>query len=120
MSLLDEFERVAHHIDNALYFANNTHDAAQVLDAVLCGKAQFWPVGEASVIVTEVVDYPQKSICRIWLAGGNMDELIEAEKDICEWAKEQGCSGMEIIGRKGWEKQLREYRSTSVVLTKEL
>ena len=119
MSLLDEYERLAHHIDNALAYAGDTHTSAQVLDAILNGKAQFFSM-ENSAIVTEIVDYPQKSTCRIWLAGGDMDELIEAEKQICQWAKEQGCSGMEIIGRKGWERQLKDYSPASIVLTKEL
>lgn len=119
MSLLDEFERLAHHIDAALEYANHTHTITEVLDAILSHKAQFFSM-ENSVIVTEIVDYPQRSVCRIWLAGGDMDELMEAEKKVCEWAAENGCTGMEIIGRKGWERQLKDYKSASVVLTKEI
>ena len=119
MSLLDEFERLAHHIENALAYGGGTHTLTQVLDAIIAGKAQFFSM-ENSAIVTEIVDYPQKSTCRIWLAGGNMDELMEAEKQICQWAREQGCSGMEVVGRKGWERQLKEYTPASIILTKEL
>jgi len=54
------------------------------------------------------------------LAGGNMDELVEAEKKIVPWAKSHGCSGMEIIGRKGWERQLKDYNAASTVLIKEI
>lgn len=119
MSLLDEFERLAHHIDNALAYSNDSHTSIDVLDAIKTGNAQFFPL-QNSVIVTEIVDYPQKSVCRIWLAGGDMDELIEAEKKVCEWAKDIGCHGIEINGRKGWERQLKDYRASSVVLVKEL
>lgn len=119
MSLLDEFERLAHNIENALEYANDSHNALDVLDAVKSGKAQFFSIGD-SCVITEIVDYPQKSVCRIWLAGGNMDELLEAEKHIASLAKEHGCDGMEIIGRKGWQRVLKDYKPSAVVLVKDL
>ena len=119
MSLLDEYERLMHHIEAALGYAGNSHTALDVLDAIKRGKAQFFPY-ENSVIVTEIVDYPQRTSCRIWLAGGDMDELMEAEKEVADWAKGHGCDSMEIIGRKGWERQLNEYQATATLLTKEL
>ena len=119
MSSLDELERLAHHIEAALAYSGDTHSLVDVVDAIKDGSAQFFPL-ENSVIVTEVVDYPKKAVCRIWLAGGEMDELIEAEKSIVEWAKSHGCSGMEIIGRKGWERQLKDYNAASTVLIKEI
>ncbi len=118
-SLLDEFERLAHHIDAALGYTGGSHTSVDVLDAIKNGQAQFFPLAN-SVIVTEIIDYPQMSVCRIWLAGGEMEELLEAEKKIAEWARGLGCSGMEIIGRKGWERQLADYKASSVVLTKEI
>lgn len=118
-SSLDELERLAHHIEAALAYSGDTHSLVDVVDAIKDGSAQFFPL-ENSVIVTEVVDYPQKAVCRIWLAGGEMDELVEAEKSIVEWARSHGCSGMEIIGRKGWERQLKDYTAASTVLIKEI
>jgi hypothetical protein len=90
-----------------------------VWQAIQHQKAAFFPL-EKSAIVVEIVDYPQRISCRIWLAGGDMDELMEAEKNICVWARELGCSSMEIIGRKGWERQLSDYTASAVVLVKEL
>ena len=89
-----------------------------VMLAVSEGKAQFFPL-DKSAIVTEIVDYPQKAMCRIWLAGGDLDELLDAEAAICEWAKTLGCSGMEIIGRRGWSRTLKNYRESAVVLMKD-
>jgi hypothetical protein len=94
-------------------FERNRNQACAV------GEAQLHPL-EKSCIITEVVDYPSLTVCRIWLAGGDLDELVEAEKSIAVWAKAQGCDAMEINGRKGWQRQLKDYTATSVVLTKEL
>jgi len=118
-SSLDELERLAHHIEAALAYSGDTHSLLHVVDAIKDGSAQFFPL-ENSVIVTEIVDYPKRAVCRIWLAGGEMDELIEAEKSIVEWARSHGCDGMEIIGRKGWERQLKDYKPASTVLIKEI
>ena len=118
-SSLDELERLAHHIEAALAYSGDTHSLLHVVDAIKDGSAQFFPL-ENSVIVTEIVDYPKRAVCRIWLAGGEMDELIEAEKSIVEWARSHGCDGMEIIGRKGWERQLKDYKAASTVLIKEI
>jgi hypothetical protein len=118
-SSLDELERLAHHIEAALAYSGDTHSLLHVVDAIKDGSAQFFPL-ENSVIVTEIVDYPKRAVCRIWLAGGDMDELIEAEKSIVEWARSHGCDGMEIIGRKGWERQLKDYKPASTVLIKEI
>jgi len=118
-SSLDELERLAHHIEAALAYSGDTHSLIHVVDAIKDGSAQFFPL-ENSVIVTEIVDYPKRAVCRIWLAGGEMDELIEAEKSIVEWARSHGCDGMEIIGRKGWERQLKDYKPASTVLIKEI
>jgi hypothetical protein len=113
------WERCAQYIEAALGYAHDSHSLADVRQSVDEGTAQFFPF-EKSAIVTEIVDYPNRSVCRIWLAGGDMDELLEGEKIVSDWAKSLGCHGMEIIGRKGWQKVLKEYEPTSIVLVKEL
>ena len=118
-SLADEFERCADYIVAALEYAGHSHTLQDVWQAIANKQAAFFPL-EKSAIVVEIVDYPQRATCRIWLAGGDMEELIEAEKDICIWARERGCDSMEIIGRKGWERQLRDYKPTATVLVKDL
>ena len=118
-SSLDEWERCKPYIIGALEYANHSHGIDDVKRAIDIGNAQFHPL-ENSAIVTEIVDYPKKSVCRIWLAGGDLDELIHAERHIARWAKQIGCHAMEIIGRKGWQRKLDNYRTNSVVLVREL
>lgn len=118
-SLADEFERCADYIEAALVYAGHSHTLQDVWQAISHRQAAFFPY-EKSAIVVEIVDYPQRATCRIWLAGGDMDELLEAEKQVCEWAKTQGCTSMEIIGRKGWERVLKDYNPTATVLTKDM
>ncbi|REJ67655.1 MAG: hypothetical protein DWQ28_06665 [Proteobacteria bacterium] len=116
---VDQWARCSKYIEDALQYAGGTHTIQDVMVAVSEGKAQFFPL-DKSAIVTEIVDYPQKSVCRIWLAGGDLDELKDAEVAIAVWAKTHGCDGMEIIGRRGWSRTLSNYRQNSVVLTREI
>ena len=115
---VDQWARCSKYIEDALEYAGGSHTLQDVMLAVAEGKAQFFPL-DKSAIVTEIVDYPQKAMCRIWLAGGDLDELIDAEVAIAAWAKTQGCDGMEIIGRRGWSRKLESYRESAVVLMRD-
>lgn len=114
----DAWVRCRKYIEDALEYANGSHTIQDVMLAVSEGKAQFFPL-DKSAIVTEIVDYPQKAMCRIWLAGGDLDELVEAEVAIATWAKALGCDGMEIIGRRGWSRKLENYQQSAVVLMRD-
>jgi hypothetical protein len=118
-SSADEFERCADYIVAALEYAGHSHTLQDVWQAITNNRAAFFPL-EKSAIVVEIVDYPRRATCRIWLAGGEMEELIEAEKKVSIWARSQGCDSMEIIGRKGWERQLKDYQPTATILVKDL
>ena len=116
----DEWHRLRHHILAALEHAGETHSEHDVLDLLRRNQAQFWPA-DNSAMVTEIVGYPNGSHCRIWLAGGNYDELRELERDrLIPWARSQGCRRIELVGRKGWARRLEDYREVATVLAKEI
>ena len=120
MQLLDEFKKRRHLIQNALEYADNSHTPEDVWSAIEKKRAQLWPLPN-SVIVTEIISYPAGRTVRLWLAAGNMDELLEAEPFIAKWGKQNyGCKKVEIIGRKGWIKKLKDYQHKAVLLSKEI
>jgi len=86
-----------------------------VLQLIVEDRAQFWPLGE-SCAVTELVVYPGGTLCRIWLGAGDLDELRQVETMIRRWARQQGCLGLEIIGRDGWAKALDGYRKVATIM----
>lgn len=119
MSLSDDWNRCKGYIQDALEYADHSHTIDDVWEAIEGGYAAFFPL-EKSAIVVEIVKYPRRKSCRIWLAGGDLNELIDAEKKVADWAKTQGCDAMEIIGRHGWKKKLVDYRSVATVLAKDI
>lgn len=72
--------------------------------------------------LTDLVTYANGyRIARILMLGGECfkqwGHLIEG---IEEWAREEGCESIEVIGRQGWGRILPEYRPIEYVFSKEL
>ncbi len=118
MSFSANADRCRKWIVDALRYAHNSHTYEQVIDIVKRGDAQLWAFRD-SAIVTEIIDYPQRRTLRFWLAGGNLKTLLEVEPKIRKWSILYRCKAVEIIGRKGWEKVMKGYEPTAIVLVKE-
>tara|TARA_A200000113_G_scaffold220993_1_gene232078 strand:- start:540 stop:890 length:351 start_codon:yes stop_codon:yes gene_type:complete len=115
---LDDADRCKKWIVDALKYAHNSHTFEQVIEIVKRGDAQLWAF-EDSAIVTEIINYPQRRTLRFWLAGGNLETLLEVEPKIRKWSILYNCKAVEIIGRKGWGKVLKDYEPTATVFIKE-
>lgn len=83
-------------------------------------RMQFWPAPRGCA-VTEIVVYPKKRVLHVFLAGGEMDQILDMIDSAVEWSKAQGCTSMTIAGRHGWRRVLAEhgYRPVMTVLEKE-
>ena len=115
----DDWHRCKPYIEAALDHAHGTHTADDVLKIIVSGDAQFWPFADAA-IVTEIIRYPQKTVLRFWLAGGNLETLTKAEPEIIRWSRRWGCQGVEIFGRRGWVRALNGYKPTSTIMIKDI
>lgn len=109
---MTEWDRCKEWISWALDGTYAIEDVEAELEA---GRAQFWPL-ERSAAVTRIHDYPQASVLRIWLAGGDMQDLLANVWRLEEYAKETNCTAIEIEGRKGWERVMPDFELVSVIL----
>jgi len=121
MSLDAELERCRKWIEAALEYSGGTHDFDDIVEAVKLGAMQFWPAEDAAAI-TEIITFPKKKVLHIFLAGGNMDTIVDMNASAEYFAKMNGCSGLTIAGRKGWAKVLKEtgYSEAFVTLKKDI
>lgn len=117
--LTAELRRVRPMLLRALDQCGGTHDFDDVVYLIRRRLAHLWP-GERSVIVTEIIEAPNLRYCSIWLAGGDLTELLEMEKRVAAWAREQGCKRIIANGRGGWAKVLTDYRTAFISYEKEL
>lgn len=95
-------------LQQALDRAGNTHSVKDVREAVEQGQAQLW-CGNASVMVTEVYDYPQAKVLNVWLAAGALNEIITAGGQLDAFARHVGAGSIHLTGRRGWQKVLAPY-----------
>lgn len=120
----DYWPHIQPHIERALEYGWNTSD--EVLALIEVAQAQCWlAVDEGKVLgawVTRIEQSERGRFCLLWLAGGErLHEWLHLVGEHTEpWAKENGCTQMQMVGRKGWVKRLPDYKWTSIVLRKDL
>ena len=81
-------------------------EEAEVVADLASGMAQIWE-GEGAGLVTQCVAGLSGRSLHVWLAGGNLREIIALRPGVEAWARAQGCVRVTIDGRRGWAKVLR-------------
>jgi hypothetical protein len=81
---------------------------ADLVDDLMAGRAQIWP-GERSAVVTQCVVDDRGPCLHVWLAGGDLEEILAMRVGAEAWARAQGCRRMTIDGRQGWARRLRAH-----------
>ena len=116
---MNELERCRVWIEAALEYSGGTHLYEDIVEAVIEGRMQLWPA-KNSCWVTEITAFPRKKVLHVFLAGGELDEILEMHEYVVQWAIEQGCESMTLTGRKGWVKALKNkgWKSQLVLLEK--
>ena len=120
MSDLFDVEKIRGWIADALQYSGGTHTVDDVIERIMSGHLQLWPA-ERGCAVTEIVVYPRKKVLHVFLAAGEMDQIIAMIDSAIDWGKTQGCTGMTIAGRHGWSRVLAKYgyKPVMTVLEKE-
>ena len=71
--------------------------------------------------ITDIVETEWRKTCVVAACYGyQARSWVHLLEKIEDWARQGGCSQVRIMGRKGWQKLLPSYRSTKIVLEKEL
>lgn len=100
------------------------HTPEQIRLHLAHGTMQLWlawdnrPIG---VCVTELIEGARGRGCNIVIvAGEKFGAWRHLEEDVAIWASLQGCVRLEMTGRQGWVRRLRDWRPTLVRMEKEL
>jgi hypothetical protein len=118
--LQEELRRVRPFLEAALEHQSDIHIAG-VENDLMFRDAQLW-VGQRSAAVTCVEAWPLRRCFHIFLAGGDLQELLGILDGAMPWARAMGCTAVTVRGRKGWARALesRGYGVTGIALEKEL
>ena len=101
----DELKR---RLNRALKVAGHTHTPQDVAHAVSEGRMQAWVNGE-SLVVTEVLEFPRAKALNVFLAVGDLNEVMSMQPSIEEYGRQNGCVAMRMEGRRGWSRVLPQY-----------
>lgn len=104
--LLEDLERFKVDIIKALSYTDNAYYYDNVVGDILQGRVHFYPLSK-SFIIAYKVDSPNFSCYHIWLAGGELQELIEFVPNLQHNAKQLKCKYVTLAGRLGWTKALK-------------
>tara|TARA_Y100000361_G_C11053588_1_gene286634 strand:+ start:111 stop:524 length:414 start_codon:yes stop_codon:yes gene_type:complete len=104
-------------IKEAIELSNGRHTLETTFNCIKSKQMSLWGViyGDIllSVFVTQVTIYPNKKVLSILFCGG--EAVIKYIKEIETFFKKQaitnGCKGLEIIGRKGWSKIIKNKKN---------
>jgi hypothetical protein len=121
MPIMDQLVRCKNWIEAALAYSGGTHSFQDIVDGVLSGAMQLW-AGKSGCAVTEISVYPRKKVFHVFLAAGDMEQIIDFQDSAIQFAKINGCDSMTIAGRSGWKRVLdkHDWHEQFVVLEREI
>jgi len=118
----DVWDKVQHQIEKTNDAVLNDED---VLGFLQSGQWRLWVAIENGIVVAamtvEFFYYPRDKVCRVVTMGGErMKEWLTSDtiQKFEDWAKEEGCSYIDVFGRRGWKKVLPGYEEDCVLLRK--
>jgi hypothetical protein len=113
--LIDHYRAM---IESALEYSGGTHTFEDVKAMVIKGTAQIWPAPRG-VAITEIIEYPRKRVLHVFLAAGELDQLLDMIKSAEDWGRTQGCTSLTLSGRFGWQRILDKHGFKPVLVTME-
>lgn len=103
-------------MEKALRLGGDTHSVSDVVEAIRAGRMQaFWSANAA--VITQIVEHPRKKELNVFLAFGDLNEVMAMQPEIAEFGRKHGCSFMVMSGRAGWQKVLPRHGWARVGVT---
>lgn len=114
--------KVAHLILPAMEFAE---EYRQVEAHVLAGRSLLWIVAAErtfiAAVVTDLTQIDGEKYCEIVACGGTgLERWLPFIGRLEQYARDENCKAVRIIGRPGWTRLLGDYRAKRVTMEKEL
>jgi hypothetical protein len=94
-------------IEAALWYSDYSYSFDDVVVRVMQGDLEVF-IFEKSIILAEVDHAPQFNTFHLYLAGGDLEEILAQEDLMMNEARLRGCRYISIAGRRGWEAPLRK------------
>jgi hypothetical protein len=118
---------VEEYLNTALEYSLGEYSITDIKNACISKNMQLWVKLEKEIkgaFVTKIAKYPQKNLLIVILLGGNefQEWRDEADALLNAFGKENNCEYVELFGRKGWGKMLKDidYKEVTRLFAKEI
>lgn len=118
---------VEEYLNTALKYSLGEYSITDIKNACISKNMQLWvKVGKQAkgAFVTKIAKYPQKNLLIVILLGGDefQEWRDEADALLNAFGKQNNCEYVELFGRKGWGKMLKDidYKEVTRLFAKEI
>ena len=118
---------VEEYLNTALEYSLGEYSIDDIKNACISKNMQLWvKVGKQTkgAFVTKIAKYPQKNLLIVILLGGDefQEWRDEADALLNAFGKENNCEYVELFGRKGWGRMLKDidYKEVTRLFAKEI
>ena len=118
---------VEEYLNTALEYSLGEYSITDIKNACISKDMQLWvKLGKQTkgAFVTKIARYPQKNLLVVILLGGNefVEWRDEADALLNAFGKQHNCEYVELFGRKGWGKMLKDidYKEVTRLFAKEI
>lgn len=105
--LVEDLRTHEGNIKAAIAYTNGTHTFDDIVAMIMTGRVDYFPYQTAFVIM-ERITYPQFSIYHCFLAGGDLQGVLDSIPPMKQEARRRDCRYLSMAGRKGWTKVLAD------------
>ena len=108
-------------IEEALTYADNSHSFDRICERVIYGDLLMYPMDNA-ILLCEVTEAPNFKTFHVYLGGGDLEEMLDAQPMIEADALLFDCKYVSMTGRLGWKPHFekRGWKHTLSIYKKEL
>ncbi len=118
---------VEEYLITALKYSLGEYSIDDIKNACISKNMQLWvKIGKKAkgAFVTKIAKYPQKNLLIVILLGGDefQEWRDEADALLNAFGKQNNCEYVELFGRKGWGKMLKDidYKEVTRLFAKEI
>lgn len=118
---IQAFWPFAKHLIQTAIEATNLSEFEDIERQVLSGDQLLWLAVSGSDIEAAATTHLSRNVCTIVACSGHHRERwLPLFAKIEQYASDEGCRCIRIIGRKGWERVLQGYHLEFVILERQL
>lgn len=104
----------------AIEMTGGTHNEDDVLEAIIQGRMLLWTKG-TSGLVTEFCQFPRMKVINVFLAGGELNDILPLQKEVEDFGRRNGCAKATMLAaRDGWLRTIEGGKKAGVYMTKDL